>query len=192
MKLTPSSTARRKTFFAFSRSGGQPQIPSPVKRIASKPSRLTKRSPPNKNVPLLLLVLAAARILCNPPVTTPAALAESTAKNVRRVTSLCIGFPFLLHNSSFFLRRILRLERQLHLQKSLPKTLVVSSPVKYVAPIDSQLSTLTSLPRDEPAAVGRAMALAKEELSTINFCFSAAFHPPSTDVSLNSSLARAR
>src|SRR5437762_5686989 len=70
MKFTPSSTARRKTFFAFSRSGGQPQIPSPVKRIAPKPSRLTNRSPPNKNVsPLLLvLVLAAATILRNPPV----------------------------------------------------------------------------------------------------------------------------
>src|SRR6266480_6976712 len=50
MKLTPSSTARRKTFFAFSRSGGQPQIPSPVNRIAPNPSRLTNRSPPNKNI----------------------------------------------------------------------------------------------------------------------------------------------
>src|SRR5437588_5378308 len=48
MKLTPSSTARRKTFFAFSRSGGQPQIPSPVNRIAPNPSRLTNRSRPNR------------------------------------------------------------------------------------------------------------------------------------------------
>src|SRR5438034_3330933 len=128
MKLTPSSTARRKTFFAFSRSGGQPQIPSPVSRIAPKPSRLTKRSPPNKNVSSLLLVLAlaAATSFDNPPVRTPAALAESAAKNVRRVTSLCIGFPFLLHNSSFFLGRIHWLERQLHRQKSLPKTFAVS------------------------------------------------------------------
>src|SRR5437870_574925 len=143
MKLTPSSTARRKTFFAFSRSGGQPQIPSPVKRIAPKPSRLTKRSPPNRNVSWLLLVLAcaAATSFDNPPVRTPAALAESAAKNVRRVTSLCIEFPFLLHNSSFFLRRILRLKRQQHLQKSPPKTFSVSSHVKYVAAINSQLST---------------------------------------------------
>src|SRR6266550_3315617 len=140
MKLTPSSTARRKTFFAPLRSGGQPQIPSPVSRIAPKPSRLTKRSPPNKNVSSLLLVLAAARILCNPPVRTPAALAESAAKNVRRVTSLCIGFPFLLHNSSFFLRRILRLERQLHPRDLPPKTLVASSHVKYIAAINSQHS----------------------------------------------------
>src|SRR5207247_5718546 len=147
MKLTPSSSARRKTFLAFSRSGGQPQIPSPVNRIAPKPSRLTNRSSPNRNVESRASG-TAARILCNPPVTTPAALAESAAKNVRLVTSLCIEFPFLLHNSSFFLRRILRLERQLHLQKSLPKTLVVSSPVKYVAPINSQLSTLTCLLMD--------------------------------------------
>src|SRR5438046_6971783 len=140
MKLTPNSTARRKTFFAPSRSGGQPQIPSPVRRIAPNPSRLTKRSPPNKNVSPLVLALAAARIFCNPPVRTPAALAESAAKNVRRVTSLCIEFPSILHNSSFFLRRILQLKRQLHLQKSPPKTFSVSSQIKYVAAINSQLS----------------------------------------------------
>src|SRR5436305_8472994 len=141
MKFTPSSSARRKTFFAFSRSGGQPQIPSPVSRIAPNPSRLTKRSPPNKNVPpvLLVLALAAATSFDNPPVRTPAALAESAAKNVRRVTSLCIEFPFLLHNSSFFLRRILRLERQLHPRDLPPKTLVASSHVKYIAAINSQL-----------------------------------------------------
>jgi hypothetical protein len=86
--LTPSSTARRKTFFAFSRSGGQPQIPSPVSRIAPNPSRLTKRSPPNKNVSPLLLVLvlaAAATSSGNPPVKTPAAPAEITSKNVLRL-----------------------------------------------------------------------------------------------------------
>src|SRR6266496_3343636 len=78
MKLTPSSTARRKTFFAFSRLGGQPQIPSPVRRIAPDPSRLTNTSPPNKNVFWLLLVLAlpAATIFCDPPVRTPAAPAR--------------------------------------------------------------------------------------------------------------------
>src|SRR6266446_5422539 len=140
MKLTPSSTARRKTFFALSRSGGQPQIPSPVSRIAPNPSRLTNRSPPNKNVsPLLLASGIAAISLGNPPVRTPAALAESVAKNVRRVTSLCIGFPFLLHDSSFFLRRILRLKRQLHPQKSSPKTFFVSSQIRYVATINLQL-----------------------------------------------------
>src|SRR5437870_8136774 len=140
MKLTPSSTARRKTFFAFSRSGGQPQIPSPVNRIAPKPSRLTKRSLPNKNVSSLLLVLAVATSFDNPPVRTPAALAESAAKNVRRVTSLCIVFPFLLHNSSFFLRRTHRSECQLHPRDLPPKTFVASSHVKYVAALNSQLS----------------------------------------------------
>src|SRR6266446_165829 len=95
MKLTPSSRARRKTFFAFSRSGGQPQIPSPVRRIAPKPSRLTNRSPPNKNVSSLLLacpavaerrwVLAAARSFGNPPVKTPAAPARLAPKNVLRL-----------------------------------------------------------------------------------------------------------
>jgi hypothetical protein len=84
MKLTPSSTARRKTFFAFSRSGGQPQIPSPVNRIAPKPSRLTKESPPSRNVSPALPVLAAARSFGNPPVKTPAAPVEITPKNVLR------------------------------------------------------------------------------------------------------------
>src|SRR6266699_5900802 len=121
MKLTPSSTARRKTFFAFSRSGGQPQIPSPVKRIAPNPRRLIKRSPPNKNVSPLLLVLAcaaAARIFGNPPVKTPAAPAEIAPKNVLRLIAgkICCRY---------------------------------------------QLSTLTCSPRDEPAVVGRAVALAK-------------------------------
>jgi hypothetical protein len=138
MKLTPSSTARRKTFLAFSRSGGQPHIPSPVSRIAPNPSRLTNRSPPSRNVSALLLA-PAARSFDNPPVRTPAALAESAIKNVRRVRSLCIGFPFLLHNSSFCLRRILPLKRQLHLRKSLSKTSFVSLEVKYVAAISSQL-----------------------------------------------------
>src|SRR5438128_12648451 len=139
MKFTPSSTARRKTFFAFSRSGGQPQIPLPVNRIAPNPSRLTNKSPPSWNVESRASG-TAARSFDNPSVRTPAALAESSAKNVRRVTSLCIVFPFLLHNSSFFLRRILRLERQLHPRDLPPKTLVASSHVKYIAAINSQHS----------------------------------------------------
>src|SRR5437660_4526927 len=60
-----------------------------------------------------------------------------------------------------------RLKRQLHRQKSLLKTFFVSSQVKYVAAINSQLRkgawlqrsftllTLTCSPRDEPAVVGR-------------------------------------
>src|SRR6266568_8842703 len=118
MKLTPSSSARRKTFFAFSRSGGQPQIPSPVNRIAPNPSRLTNRSPPNKNVSSPLLVVAADRSFGNPPAKTPAAPAEITPKNVLRLIAgkICCRY---------------------------------------------QLSTLSCSPTDEPAVVGRAVALAK-------------------------------
>src|SRR6266480_1834121 len=149
MKLTPSSTARRKTFFAFSRSGGQPQIPSPVNRIAPNPRRLTKRSPPNKNVSTLLLASGiAARSLDKSPVKTPAALADSAAKNVRRVTSLCIEFPFPLHNSSFFLRRIHQSKHRLHPQKSLPKTFFVSLQVNYVAAINAQLRKRSVAPTE--------------------------------------------
>src|SRR4051812_26122414 len=41
MRLTPSSIARRSTCLATSRSGGSPQTPFPVMRIAPKPSRRT-------------------------------------------------------------------------------------------------------------------------------------------------------
>ena len=50
MKLTPSSTARRNVALASSRSGGSPQIPRPVMRIAPNPSRRTVRSPPRSSV----------------------------------------------------------------------------------------------------------------------------------------------
>src|SRR5207244_12245467 len=79
--------------FAFSRSGGQPQIPSPVRRIAPKPSRLTNRSPPNKNVSPLLPVLAAVTSFDNPPVRTPAAPPDITPKKVLRLIAckICCG-----------------------------------------------------------------------------------------------------
>src|SRR5579871_802353 len=51
MKLTPSSTARRSAALARSRSGGGPQTPGPVIRIAPKPSRFTVRSPPTSILP---------------------------------------------------------------------------------------------------------------------------------------------
>src|SRR5215467_7738349 len=47
MRFTPSSTARRSTACAFARSGGSPQMPWPVIRIAPKPIRRTTRSPPS-------------------------------------------------------------------------------------------------------------------------------------------------
>src|SRR5438128_11284497 len=54
MKLTSSSTARRSTAKAPLRSLGGPQIPSPVRRMAPKPRRWTKISPPSETVPATL------------------------------------------------------------------------------------------------------------------------------------------
>src|SRR6266516_144561 len=51
MKLTPSSTARRSAALAWSASGGSPQMPSPVTRIAPNPIRATTRSPPISMAP---------------------------------------------------------------------------------------------------------------------------------------------
>src|SRR5205807_7792707 len=48
MKLTSSSTARRRTANAPLRSFGGPQMPSPVRRMAPKPRRCTEISPPSK------------------------------------------------------------------------------------------------------------------------------------------------
>src|SRR2546426_1090316 len=52
MKLTPSSTARRRTAIAAAGFLGGPQIPSPVIRMAPKPRRWTVSSPPSEIVPL--------------------------------------------------------------------------------------------------------------------------------------------
>src|ERR1035437_9861068 len=52
MKLTPRSTARRRTLSASSGSAGSPQMPDPVMRIAPKPRRLTVVSPPSSITPL--------------------------------------------------------------------------------------------------------------------------------------------
>jgi hypothetical protein len=51
IKVTPSSTARRRTATAPSGSDGGPQIPRPVIRIAPNPIRSTVRSPPRLSVP---------------------------------------------------------------------------------------------------------------------------------------------
>src|ERR1700687_5587386 len=51
MKFTPNSMARRRTAIAVAGSLGGPQIPSPVRRIAPKPRRLTVSSPPSVIVP---------------------------------------------------------------------------------------------------------------------------------------------
>src|SRR5438552_14360302 len=91
MKLTSSSTAHRKTFFAFSRSGGQPQIPSPVNRIAPNPSRSTVISPPNRNVDLV--AAAAVTSFGNPPAKIVTPPASVTPRNFLRVTSWSMAKP---------------------------------------------------------------------------------------------------
>src|SRR4051812_783833 len=51
MKSMPSWGSRFRTAIALSWSGGSPQIPSPVMRIAPYPRRVTSRSPPILKVP---------------------------------------------------------------------------------------------------------------------------------------------
>src|ERR1700723_4178528 len=51
MKLTSSSAARRRTASAVLRSFAGPKIPSPVRRIAPKPKRLTESCLPNETCP---------------------------------------------------------------------------------------------------------------------------------------------
>src|SRR6266436_1925822 len=98
IKSTPSSTARRRTLSALSRSGGQPQMPSPVIRIAPKPSRLSGRSPPNFQTEfaarLGVVDEPAPKIVADPPANSVAPLARLIPRNVRRVTPLSTGFWF--------------------------------------------------------------------------------------------------
>src|SRR4029453_428453 len=93
IKFTPSSTARLKTLSAFPRSGGQPQIPSPVTRIAPKPSRLTVRSPPNFQVGFVGTFgdNSAPKIASDPLARSAAPVTNVVLRNVRRVTP---GFSF--------------------------------------------------------------------------------------------------
>src|SRR5918997_459288 len=60
MKLTPSSTARRTTRLASSRSFGSPQIPRPVIRMAPKPSRYTGPRSIIDRVPLCCATVMSA------------------------------------------------------------------------------------------------------------------------------------
>src|SRR6266481_7561142 len=92
MRSTPSSTARRRTLRALSRSGGQPQMPSPVIRIAPNPSRLTGRSPPSRKRELApASVIAgefAAKSMFDPPAISVAPPARVVPRNFRRVIEL--------------------------------------------------------------------------------------------------------
>src|SRR5215471_10969060 len=60
MKLTRSSTARRRTAIASARFLGGPQIPSPVRRIAPNPRRWRETSPPSKTLPAKLADISFA------------------------------------------------------------------------------------------------------------------------------------
>src|ERR1700688_667886 len=109
IKFTPSSTARRNTLSALPRSGGQPQTPSPVMRIAPKPSRLTARSPPNFQTEFVarfgLVDEAAPKIVADPPANSVAPLARLIPRNVRRVIPLSTRFRFALGDLSGMTRK---------------------------------------------------------------------------------------
>src|SRR5262245_66384808 len=67
MKSTSSERSRRRTARAATGSFGGPQMPSPVMRIAPKPSRVTSRSPPMANVPdAVAVTVMTARYLPAP------------------------------------------------------------------------------------------------------------------------------
>src|SRR5579863_886267 len=70
MKLTPSSTARRRTASAPLRSFGGPHIPSPVRRIAPKPRRWTESLLPSETFPARIAEISFALILFYPPEST--------------------------------------------------------------------------------------------------------------------------
>ncbi len=117
IKFTPSSTARFKTLSAFPRSGGQPQIPSPVTRIAPKPRRFTVRSPPNCHVGFVATFDdaddSAAKITSDPLARSAAPDTSVVPRNLRRVTP---GFSsqsedFLCMSFSVRPRKLLSTER---------------------------------------------------------------------------------
>src|ERR1700735_4175242 len=55
MSWTPSSTARRNSARAATRSRGGPQMPGPVIRMAPNPSRRTSMSPPTAKVVFVIV-----------------------------------------------------------------------------------------------------------------------------------------
>src|SRR6266487_235757 len=89
IKFTPSSTARLRTLSAFCRSGGQPQTPSPVIRIAPKPSRFTARSAPNFQVVFaaifVVVVESAPKITSNSPAISAAPVTIVVPRNALRI-----------------------------------------------------------------------------------------------------------
>src|SRR6266566_4171536 len=105
IKFAPSSTARRRTLSAFSLSGGQPHIPSPVSRIAPNPSRLTGKSPPMLKLELSLAD-AAAKSVAALPAKSDAPPASVARRNRRRLMPLRIRSSFIEKRSSFIARNV--------------------------------------------------------------------------------------
>src|SRR5438445_8984067 len=92
MKLTPSSTARRRTAIAAARSLDGPQIPSPVIRMAPKPRRCTVSSPPSEIVPLEAAHDNGSTLIIDSGVHTPvtevsAAIFKATMRPVTRLVN---------------------------------------------------------------------------------------------------------
>src|SRR5438874_1805915 len=100
IKFAPSSTARFKTLRAFSRSGGQPHIPSPVSRIAPNPSRFTGKSPPMVKLELSLAD-AAAKIVAALPAKSDAPPESVARRNSRRLIPLQARSQLVSKDSSF-------------------------------------------------------------------------------------------
>jgi len=75
---------------AFARSGGQPQMPSPVIRIAPRPSRFTARSPSNFQVAFVAIfvvdVESAPKTTSDIPAISAAPVTSVLPRNSRRVT----------------------------------------------------------------------------------------------------------
>src|SRR5256714_74968 len=84
MRFTPSSTARLRTLSAPSRSFGQPQMPSPVIRMAPNPRRFTERSPPILKVSLIFFVDSAPNNGAAPTTDNPTPPARLNLTNLRR------------------------------------------------------------------------------------------------------------
>src|SRR5215472_6654000 len=118
IRFTPSSTARLRTFSAFCLSLGQPQIPSPVMRIAPKPSRLTVESPPKAKVGFVAMFkvveVSAPRSTSDFPAKSAAPLARLIPINPRRVrlrSRLAVGGSFFMTRGRTFMKTVFKARR---------------------------------------------------------------------------------
>src|SRR5205807_8882625 len=87
----PSSTARRRTASAPFRSFGEPQMPSPVRRIAPKPRRWTEVSPPSEMFPAKLAEISFLFILTSNTVNSNFVSQRSRRQSFNRQRAHSIG-----------------------------------------------------------------------------------------------------